>query len=100
MANVKNAQEIQTEHGSTPTPTPQGPDLEKSFTVDTVHQDEALRVLANYDGQETWDKEEEKQLRKKIDRRLLPILCVTYALQYYDKGMTFLSVMSTTMFLE
>lgn len=59
----------------------------KPVLVDTVHEDEAMKVFASYDGDQTWEVAEEKQLRKKIDRRLLPILCLTYALQYYDKGM-------------
>ncbi|GAB7329483.1 hypothetical protein MBLNU13_g01261t1 [Cladosporium sp. NU13] len=62
-------------------------ELKKSITVDTLHKDEALKVLANYQGEETWTKEEEKKLTKKIDRRLLSILCITYGLQYYDKAM-------------
>lgn len=62
-------------------------ELKKSITVDTLHNDEALKVLANYQGEETWTAEEEKKLTKKIDRRLLSILCITYGLQYYDKAM-------------
>jgi hypothetical protein len=61
-------------------------ELKKSITVDTLHNDEALKVLANYQGEETWTAEEEKKLTKKIDRRLLSILCITYGLQYYDKA--------------
>lgn len=62
-------------------------DLKKSTTIDTLHHDEALKVLANYHGDETWTAEEEKKLTRKIDRRLLSILCITYGLQYYDKAM-------------
>ena len=62
-------------------------DLKKTITVDTLHNDEALKVLANYQGEETWTAEEEKKLTRKIDRRLLSILCITYGLQYYDKAM-------------
>jgi hypothetical protein len=62
-------------------------ELKKSITVDTVHNDEGLRVLANYQGDESWTADEEKKLTKKIDRRLLSILCITYGLQYYDKAM-------------
>jgi hypothetical protein len=62
-------------------------DLKKTITVDTLHNDEALKVLANYQGEETWTPEEEKKLTRKIDRRLLSILCITYGLQYYDKAM-------------
>ena len=59
--------------------------------VDTVHHDEALKVLANYQGDETWSDQEEKTLRRKIDWKLMPILCITYGLQYYDKGSSLLS---------
>lgn len=62
-------------------------ELKKSITVDTLHNDEALKVLANYQGDEIWTAEEEKKLTRKIDRRLLSILCITYGLQYYDKAM-------------
>jgi hypothetical protein len=55
--------------------------------VDTVHQDEALKVLARYEGEQTWTESEEKNLRRKIDRKLIPLLCITYGLQYYDKAM-------------
>lgn len=55
--------------------------------VDVVHNDEALRVLENYTGEETWAADEEKKLRRKIDWRLMPVLCATYGLQYYDKAM-------------
>jgi len=55
--------------------------------IDTVHQDEAIRVLAAYQGSEEWTEKEEKAVRRKIDLRLMPVLCVTYGLQYYDKAM-------------
>ena len=54
--------------------------------IDTVHNDEALKVLATYHGEETWTEQEEKSLRRKIDWKLMPVLCLTYGLQYYDKG--------------
>ncbi|KAF2112308.1 MFS transporter [Lophiotrema nucula] len=62
-------------------------ELKHTRTIDTVHQDEAVKVLAQYAGDETWTPEEEKKLVRKIDRRLVSILCVTYGLQYYDKAM-------------
>ena len=61
--------------------------LSKAVSIDTVHNDEALKVLATYEGDQEWTEEEEKRLRRKIDRRLLSILCATYGLQYYDKAM-------------
>lgn len=60
---------------------------EKLTLVDTVHQDEAVKILAYYQGDATWTPEEEKRLTRKIDRKLVPMLCITYALQYYDKAM-------------
>ena len=62
-------------------------DGNKLTTIDTVHQDEALKVLAAYSGEETWTEKEESQVRRIIDWRLMPVLCVTYGLQYYDKAM-------------
>lgn len=55
--------------------------------VDTVHKDEAMKVLASYEGDLHWTPEEEKVLVRKIDKRLMPILILTYGLQYYDKAM-------------
>lgn len=63
------------------------PEIEKSATVDTIHNDEAIKVLANYTGDEVWTDEEEKKVLRRIDWKLMPILCVTYGLQYYDKAM-------------
>jgi hypothetical protein len=37
-------------------------DLKKSVTVDTLHNDEGMRVLANYTGDLDWTKDEEKRL--------------------------------------
>jgi hypothetical protein len=62
-------------------------DLQKTATIDTLHNDEALKVLATYTGDQEWSQQEEKKLVKKIDRRLLSVLCATYGLQYYDKAM-------------
>jgi hypothetical protein len=59
----------------------------KSKTIDTVHNDEAMRVLATYTGDEAWTEAEENKLRCKIDWKLMPVLCITYGLQYYDKAM-------------
>ncbi|RFU34761.1 hypothetical protein B7463_g1530, partial [Scytalidium lignicola] len=62
-------------------------DVQKPVVVDTIHNDEGLVVLAGYTGDQHWEPQEEKRLRRKIDRRLLSILCITFALQYYDKAM-------------
>ncbi|PGH19176.1 hypothetical protein AJ80_04145 [Polytolypa hystricis UAMH7299] len=58
-------------------------DLEKKATVDTVHHDEALKVLPNYTGDETWAEKEEKHLLRKFDRRLLPLLYLTCGLHVW-----------------
>ncbi|KAF2499053.1 MFS transporter [Lophium mytilinum] len=52
-------------------------ELKKSITIDTIRNDEALKVLAHYAGSETWELKEEKRLVKKINRRLVSILCIT-----------------------
>lgn len=54
---------------------------------DDLRNDEAVKVLDAYDGERSWTVEEENRLRRKIDYKLLPILVVTYMLQYYDKAM-------------
>ena len=35
----------------------------------------------------TWTEDEERRILRKIDWVLMPILCVTYGVQYYDKFM-------------
>ncbi|KAI1861478.1 hypothetical protein JX265_009445 [Neoarthrinium moseri] len=62
-------------------------ELENSTPLDTVRNDEAIRVLTTYQGDQTWTELEEKKLVRKIDRRLLSIVVTTYGLQYYDKAM-------------
>lgn len=62
-------------------------DVEEIKRLDTVQNDEALKVVGQYGGDETWTEDEEKGVLKKIDRALMPILCITYGLQYYDKSM-------------
>lgn len=71
-------------------------DLKKLNTIDTVHQDEALRVIAQYAGEETWTPEEEKKLVRRLDRSLLVLLIITYGLQYYDKAMLSQAVSEAT----
>lgn len=50
-------------------------DFQKAEKVDTLHNDEALKILARHGSNETWTPDEEKKLRRKIDRKLLTILC-------------------------
>ncbi len=61
--------------------------IDEAKKIDTVHQDEAMKVLATYGGDQHWTDQEEKALVRKIDLRLMPILIATYGLQYYDKAM-------------
>lgn len=67
--------------------TEQSDHLKPTATVDTVHNDEALKVIQGYDGDSVWTVAEEKRLRRKVDWKLMPILCFTYGLVYYDKAM-------------
>lgn len=62
-------------------------ELHKETSIETLHNDEAVKVLAAYEGDLLWTEEEEKSLVKKIDRRLLSIIVTTYGMQYYDKAM-------------
>lgn len=54
---------------------------------DTVNNDEGLHVIANYTGDSDWDEAEERKILRMIDWKLMPVLCLTYGLQYYDKAM-------------
>jgi hypothetical protein len=65
----------------------EAPDAKTLTAVDTVHNDEALKVIAGYNGDREWTEEEENKIRRKIDWKLMPVLCFTYSLQYYDKAM-------------
>lgn len=49
----------------------------KTPSVDTRHNDEAVRVLAQEHGDDAWSSEEEKRLLRKLDWKLLPLLCFT-----------------------
>ena len=82
MASLDKVQEVHREDRVL-TPTQE----QEKFEIDAVHTDEAMKVIAAYSGRPTWDPLEEKRIRRKLDKRLLPILTITYALQYYDKGM-------------
>ncbi|KAK3650401.1 hypothetical protein LTR56_006380 [Elasticomyces elasticus] len=55
--------------------------------LDTKRRDEALRVLDTYGGDTEWTDAEEGKLRRKLDWKLMPVLCMTYGMQYYDKAM-------------
>lgn len=55
--------------------------------VDTEHHDEAMKVLGAYTGSLEWTEDEEKAVRRRLDWRLMPALCITFGLQHYDKSM-------------
>lgn len=61
--------------------------------IDTVHQDEAMKVIATYDGDLHWTEQEEKALVRKIDFRLMPILIATYGLQCNDSTIDYAGAM-------
>lgn len=59
----------------------------KPVAVDTIHGDEALKIMAaGHGGNDIWEAQEEKKLVRKIDHRLMPNLCITYGIQYADKA--------------
>ena len=51
-------------------------DAQKAPVADTLHNDEATKIFATYDGDQSWTEDEEKRLVRKIDRRLLVILTI------------------------
>lgn len=76
--------ETKCDHGA-----PLSKTLRSVESVDSFHHDEAARILAEYvaaGGPEDWSSLEEKNLIRKIDRRLLPVLAFTFFLTWYDKG--------------
>ncbi len=62
-------------------------EIEGTGNIETLHNDEGVKVLTAYEGDPNWEPGEEKRLVRKLDRSLLVILCCTYGLQWYDKGM-------------
>jgi hypothetical protein len=71
-----------------PNATPMGlEEVKPRPTIGTVHQDEAHTVLARYYGNESWTPQEEQDLLRRLDKKLITLLVVTYGLQYYDKAM-------------
>ncbi|KAH7232705.1 hypothetical protein MRS44_011852 [Fusarium solani] len=55
--------------------------------VDNIRNDAAVNILEQYAGNPEWSDVEEKYLVRKIDRKLMPLMFLTYGLQYYDKSM-------------
>lgn len=53
--------------------------------------DEAAKILINYSAANPhltgWTEDEENRLKRKVDFRLMPILCLIYGMHYYDKAM-------------
>ncbi|KAF2647125.1 allantoate permease [Lophiostoma macrostomum CBS 122681] len=82
MADIEKTQEARHENVHS-----DAESANKLAAVDTLHNDEATKVLAGYSGPLEWDDQEETRLRRKIDWRLMPVLITTYGLQYYDKAM-------------
>lgn len=63
---------------------------------ESVEADEAVKVLAMHGrGDEEWTADEEAKVVRKIDRKLVPIMFLTYGLQYYDKAMISQAVCET-----
>lgn len=83
MAKPSEASHIE-EHKMTETVSDE---CHKSKNIDSLHGDEALKVIAAAGGDDYWSETEESRVVRKIDRRLMPILCITYGIQYYDKAM-------------
>ncbi|KAL5522700.1 hypothetical protein ACEPAG_8718 [Sanghuangporus baumii] len=50
------------------------------------HLDVALELVAGHSDEQEISPEESKRLRRKIDRYLLPLLCVIYTIQFIDKS--------------
>lgn len=61
-------------------------ELTKGELLTSDANDEAAKVISSYNGPLNWTPEEEKRILRKIDFRLMPILCITYLLQYWDKA--------------
>lgn len=58
-------------------------------TIDTFRHDEATQVIEEYTaggGAQEWSELEERRLRRKIDLKLIPVVCFTLFMQYYDKS--------------
>ncbi|KAH8727437.1 MFS transporter [Phaeosphaeriaceae sp. PMI808] len=68
-----------------------GCSLEPQVNAQTVateaRQDDICSVLAGYTGNPEWTDQEATRLVRRIDKRLMPLLFITYGLQYYDKAM-------------
>ncbi|KAG6368878.1 hypothetical protein INS49_003096 [Diaporthe citri] len=62
--------------------------LRNAESVDSFHHDEAAKVLVDYvsaGGPEEWSLLEEKNMIRKIDRRLLPVMAFTFFLTCWYK---------------
>lgn len=67
-------------------------------SVDSHHHDDATQIIETYiaqGGAQEWAEFEEKRLRRKIDWRLVPVLCFTLFLQFYDKNIIAQAVRSS-----
>lgn len=78
-------------------------ELSRTTSVDSAHYDEALKILEDHiknGGEESWTEQEEKRLRRKVDWRLIPVVCLSYGLQAYDKAMLSQAVSISVLKLE
>ncbi|KAH7216976.1 major facilitator superfamily domain-containing protein [Fusarium redolens] len=66
--------------------------------VDSDNADLALKVLRDVEAEDlVIDDETARQLLKKIDRHMMPVLCVVYGLNFLDKTtLTYASIMGLT----
>lgn len=62
---------------------PEAGSIEEDTSKDVRGQDEALKYV-NLTAM-VIDEETDKRIRRNIDRRLLPWMCILYLLQYLDK---------------
>lgn len=63
--------------------------------TETVHHDEGAVIVSTYAGDKEWTAEEERKVTRRVDWKLMPVLCATYGLQYYDKAMLSQAVSSS-----
>ncbi|EJT98403.1 MFS general substrate transporter [Dacryopinax primogenitus] len=60
-------------------------DVEAHISVRLDDGDEALKIVLEEEGSVSMTPEEEAALLRKIDWHILPLLCIVYGLQYWDK---------------
>lgn len=66
-----------------------GTTIKSVGSIDSFHHDEAAKIIEEYtagDGVKEWTESEERRLLRKVDWKLMPILCFTLFMQFYDKS--------------